>query len=188
MVSFTSRPVYPVQSPLGTHWAGGLVSMRGSVDVLRRGINCHCQKPKYFVTDWLTFSLALRSSESLCLLNYRRPFFSAHCLLSPSFTLISRRSFSTSSIHLGPCLPVLLLPSGLLPSIFLILLHDQFLLDAQSVLLFLFNVCYQKMYLKMLTPRDLGDIQYKIRQSARTVYSCDCHNRWATLPRKYNLL
>ena len=35
----------------------------------------------------LTHSLALRLSESLCLLNYRIPFFSAHRLLSPSFNL-----------------------------------------------------------------------------------------------------
>jgi len=44
------------------------------------------------------------------------------------------------------------------------------------------------LYLKVLTTRDLGDTQYKIRQPARTVYSYDCHNSWATLLRKYNLL
>lgn len=37
------------------------------------------------LTYLFTYSLALRSSESLCLLNYRRSFFSAHRLLSPSF-------------------------------------------------------------------------------------------------------
>jgi len=61
---------------------------------------------------------------------------------------------------------------GLIPS------HDPFLLDALSIPLFLFNVCYHKpvLYPKALTTRDLGDTQYKIRQPARTVHSYDRHN------------
>ena len=63
------------------------------------------------------YFFARRLSEALGHLNYRHSFVSVHCLLSPSFNLISHRFFSTSSYHLSLGLPSLL-PSILLSNTF----------------------------------------------------------------------
>ena len=104
-----AKPLGPLSRRLG--------EPESECDRFEKRYNCHFQKPKYFVTDLLTYSLALRPSESFCFLKYRRPFFSAHACCRHLLTFISRRSFSPSSNHLSPCLLILLLPYGLLPSI-----------------------------------------------------------------------
>jgi hypothetical protein len=99
--------------------------------------------PPCFITYLLSYSLVRRPSETLGFLNYERPFFSIDCLLTPFVNIfISRRSFSTSSSHLNLSLPLLLLPSGLLPNIFLncpSLNHSYYMSNSfQSF----FNTCY----------------------------------------------
>ena len=70
----------------------------------------------------LTYSSALRPSESLGLFNNGRPYFPIDCLLSPSLNLISHRALSASSNHLSLGLPLLLLSSGLLQNTFVTVL------------------------------------------------------------------
>ena len=88
----------------------------------------------------LTYTLAVWSSVSLGLFNYRRPFFPLSCLLSPSFNLhllqiflyILQPSQSRSSHSL--------FPFGLLLNIFLTVLPLS-ILTVSSPFQFLFNIC-----------------------------------------------
>jgi len=83
----------------------------------------HHQCTRYIdITCLITYSLALRPSESLDPL-----ITDTHSSLSTAFcrhllTFYSRRSFPTYSSHLNLVLPLLLLPSGLLSDIFLTIL------------------------------------------------------------------
>ena len=88
-------------------------------------------------SNMLSHCLPLRPSGSLGF-NYGGPFFPADCLLLPTF--IPCRSFYSSSSHFNQCLPLLLLPSGLLSKILSQLsFPDPFLLQVQSLL---FNIHY----------------------------------------------